>query len=335
MLKIKKRWILILFLELAQLTCLLGALSWFNAWLGDGLEASLSRQLTTLNDQVMHQPTPLDITTSVNNTLLIVNRVGVAVAGILFVFSSTLTALIIRRYESRLDAANAQLSSLVERRSSALMKTRDAVIFGLAKLAESRDDETGGHLERIQRYVDILGRAFMKHEPSLSECTISTIAMASSLHDIGKVGIPDSILLKPGRLTDKERQVMQQHPIIGGECLLAIKQRLGRDDFLTTACEIAFCHHERWDGTGYPYGLSGNSIPLSGRIVALADVYDALTSRRVYKEPVPHELASEIIIKASGSQFDPHIVEAFIECADEFAAIVEPAHGTIRLAKVA
>lgn len=324
--KIKRRWLLILSVEVAQLVCLLAALTWFGHWLAGGLDAALRDQLPFATGASSQHQREAAITASVHRALEIVRHVGTTLVAILFIFSASLTALIVRRYESRLDDANTRLSTLVARRSAALMKTRDAVIFGLARLAESRDDQTGEHLDRIGQYVRVLGHALMKHHPDLDDDAIATMALASSLHDIGKVGIPDAILLKPGPLTPQERLVMQRHPLIGGECLLAIKQRLGEDDFLTTACEIAFCHHERWDGTGYPFGLHGADIPLAGRIVALADVYDALTSRRAYKEAVPHALAVEIISKGAGTQFDPQVVQAFLECMEDFAEINTPAH---------
>ena len=204
------------------------------------------------------------------------------------------------------------------------MKTRDAVIFGLAKLAESRDDDTGEHLERIQAYVAVLGRELCGIYPQIDDDTVAMLALTSSLHDIGKVGIPDAVLLKPGGLDDRERAIIEKHPLIGGDCLLAIKRRLGEDDFLEIACEIALAHHERWDGGGYPFGLTGDVIPLSARIVAVADVYDALTTKRVYKEAMSHDQAREIIDKGSGIHFDPDIVAAFLTRQEDFRRL---AHG--------
>ncbi len=333
MLKIQKRALLVLAVEVAQLVCLLAALMWFGQWLDDALSSVLAQTATGSVSNLGSGP--IDVGHSIHRIVGAVKNVGFAVGCVLFVFSASLTALILRRYETRLDSANAQLATLVDRRSHALMKTRDAVIFGLARLAESRDDQTGEHLDRIGLYVEILAKALRPVRRDLDDNTVKMMAMASSLHDIGKVGIPDSILMKPGRLTPDERIVIERHPLIGGECLLAIKQRLGEDDFLTTACEIAFCHHERWDGTGYPYGLHGADIPITGRIVALADVYDALTSRRVYKDAMPHELARDIIVQASGTQFDPQIVAAFKKCHHEFAEIAARSTQTLRLAKVA
>ncbi|MEM7235469.1 MAG: HD domain-containing phosphohydrolase, partial [Planctomycetota bacterium] len=148
-------------------------------------------------------------------------------------------------------------------------------------------------------------------------------------HDIGKVGIPDQVLLKPGSFTEEERTIMESHPRIGGECLEAISDQLGQDDFLQLSREIAFCHHEKWDGTGYPAGLSADEIPMSARIVALADVYDALRSRRPYKERMPHEEASRILQAGSGCHFDPDIVEAFLACEATFREISEQPDGGV------
>lgn len=202
------------------------------------------------------------------------------------------------------------------------VETRSAVIFGLAKLAESRDDQTGEHLDRIRQYVLILAREMANTHPEITPEFIETLAETSSLHDIGKVGIPDSVLLNPGKLTDEQRKVIRKHPLIGGDTLLAIKQRWGDDPFLVTACEVAFSHHERWDGTGYPFGLAGEDIPLAGRIVALADVYDALTSRRVYKDAMTHEQASRIILAGEGTHFDPAVVRAFVNQEAAFKKIL-------------
>ena len=138
------------------------------------------------------------------------------------------------------------------------------------------------------------------------------MTVTAALHDIGKVGIPDAVLKKPGKLTDEERKIMNSHTTIGGDTLIAVRQQWEQDEFLRTAAEIALAHHEKWDGSGYPYGRSGDTIGLSARIVAVADVYDALTSERVYKKAMPHEKAKGIIVEGSGAHFDPLVVEAFL-----------------------
>ncbi len=189
--------------------------------------------------------------------------------------------------------------------------SRDAVIFAMAKLAESRDDDTGKHLERICRYVEILAKRLAESRPEIDPEWVRTVTLTAALHDIGKVGIPDAVLCKPGKLSDEERKVIQKHATIGGDTLLAVKRHMTQDTFLVTATEIAFAHHERWDGSGYPFGLAREDISLAARIVAVADVYDALTSERVYKKAMAHEDAAAAIVKGSGSHFDPAVVEAF------------------------
>ena len=147
--------------------------------------------------------------------------------------------------------------------------------------------------------------------------------MTSTLHDVGKVSTPDAVLLKPGRLTDEERSIIERHPAAGGNTLIAVRERWGESPFLTMAAEIALGHHEKWDGTGYPTGTAGKNTPLAARIVALADVYDALTVRRVYKPPMSHEEASQIIFQSAGRHLDPEVVEVFRAVGDEFRAIAE------------
>ena len=215
----------------------------------------------------------------------------------------------------------ADLQALIEGLALEKSSSRDAVIFAMAKLAESRDDDTGKHLERICRYVEVLADELARGRPEMNSDWVRTVTATAALHDIGKVGIPDAVLCKPGRLTDGERQVIQRHTTIGGDTLLALKQRWQEDTFLVTATEIAFAHHERWDGTGYPFGLAREDIALAARIVAVADVYDALTSERVYKKAMTHEQARDIIVEGSGSHFDPAVVEAFVAAEDEFESI--------------
>lgn len=212
------------------------------------------------------------------------------------------------------------------RQSQEIVRTRDAVIFGLAKLADSRDTETGDHLERITAYSIALASA-LRRDPRfadrVSPAFVRLIGISSALHDIGKVGIEDSILLKPGPLSDDERATMQFHPVIGGECLEKIERHLGSSNFLQMAREVAFAHHEKWDGTGYPLRLKGAEIPLAARIVAVADVYDALSSRRVYKDALPHEECVEIIRKETGAHFDPEIIDIWITIESQYRRIAQ------------
>ena len=194
------------------------------------------------------------------------------------------------------------------------LEGRDMMIFSLAKLAESRDQDTGTHLERIREYSKVLATELMswpKFEHVVDAQFVELIYLTSPLHDVGKVGIPDSVLLKPGKLTPDEFEVMKRHTLIGGETLSASAQAHPEASFLKMALDIALKHHERWDGTGYPFQLKGEDIPLSARIVAVADVYDALTTKRVYKPAFTHETAANIIYKSRGSHFDPDLVDAF------------------------
>ncbi len=205
-----------------------------------------------------------------------------------------------------------------------LVRTRDAVIFGLAKLAESRDPDTGHHLERIALYATRLASALRRHPKYRTLVSLNFIRMigiSSALHDIGKVGVEDSILLKPGKLTDVERFRIQIHTTLGGDCIRQIEKRLGNSNFLQMAREIAFFHHERWDGEGYPHRLSGEDIPLSARIVAIADTYDAMAVKRVYKEAYPHEVCVDRIRREAGQQFDPALVEVFLGIEQQFRDI--------------
>ena len=201
------------------------------------------------------------------------------------------------------------------------LESRELTIFSLAKLAESRDNETGAHLERIREYSRLLAdHIFMqdKYHDYLDGDFVQLIYMTSPLHDIGKVGIPDSILLKAGPLTPAEFEVMKQHTVIGSNTLHAATTAHPEAKFLCMARDIARSHHERFDGRGYPDRLAGLSIPLCGRIVALADVYDALTTKRVYKPAFSHEKARKIILEGNGTQFDPDVVDAFLDNEDRF-----------------
>jgi PAS domain S-box-containing protein len=201
---------------------------------------------------------------------------------------------------------------------------RTSTILGLAKLAEYRDEATGAHLERIREYTMILTKELSNkphYQKYITEQYISDIYFSSILHDIGKVGIPDSILLKPGALSREEFEVIKRHSTIGGDVLKQVNARTKGRSFLTIGMHIAYFHHEKWNGTGYPNGLKQDEIPLSARIVALADVYDALTSIRIYKEAYSHEKAREIIISERGKHFDPEVVDAFLAHESTFDKI--------------
>ncbi len=219
---------------------------------------------------------------------------------------------------------NEILERLVAERTAELKLTQDVTIQSLASLAETRDNETGGHIRRTQMYVGALAR-YLSTQPGyeqFDERTVDLMTKSAPLHDIGKVGVADRILLKPDKLTDEEFAEMKKHPTLGRDALLRAEQMLGStSSFLQLAREIAYSHHEKWDGTGYPDGVQGDAIPLPGRIMAIADVYDALISKRCYKPAFSHEKAVEIICEGRGKHFDPALVDAFVACADEFREI--------------
>jgi HD-GYP domain-containing protein (c-di-GMP phosphodiesterase class II) len=253
-----------------------------------------------------------------------------AAGAMAFVWTISLQAAIAYFLLARLQGEHSRRQSKSDEQSlhhtRDLLRTRDAVIFGLAKLAESRDPETGHHLERISLYSTRLAAAISR-DPRYSRVItpgfVRLIGISSALHDIGKVALEDSVLLKPGELTPAERFKMQLHVEVGADSIREIERRLGASNFLEMAREIANSHHERWDGAGYPNGLSDEQIPLAARIVAIADVYDALTARRVYKEPFPHAECVEIIRREAGRQFDPELVEIFLDVAPQFEEIAQ------------
>ncbi len=207
-----------------------------------------------------------------------------------------------------------------------MKKTQEVTIKSMGTLAEYRDPETGGHINRTQLYVKLLVN-HLKHHPKfqsyLTEETIDLLVKsAPPLHDIGKVGgVHDNILLKPGKLTEEEFEEMKLHTVYGQKVIEKAEFDLGTESFLRYAKEIAYTHHERWDGTGYPCGLAGEIIPISGRVMALADVYDALISKRVYKPPFPHAKAKTIILESCGSHLDPDVVDAFVAIEDKFVEV--------------
>jgi putative two-component system response regulator len=222
---------------------------------------------------------------------------------------------------------NSFLEREVARRVRELSAVQDITIYAMATLAETRDNETGNHIRRTQNYVITLATKLAenpKYAAQLPRQDIELLYKSAPLHDIGKIGIPDRILLKPGRLTPEEFEIMKTHAAIGKDSIKAAEQLVGMpDSFLRFAKEIAGCHHEKWDGSGYPEGLAGEAIPLSARLMALADVYDALISKRVYKEAFSHEVARNIIVQGSGTHFDPAVIEAFIALEQDFIDIAK------------
>lgn len=251
---------------------------------------------------------------------------GLALGAVDYITKPFSPALVKARVRNQLELKRYRdhLEELVRERTRQLVLTQDVTIRSMGTLAEYRDPETGGHIRRTQQYVRILA-LHLKNDPRfrdrLDDTAIDLLVKSAPLHDIGKVGVRDNILLKPGALTPEEFEEMKRHTIYGRDALLVSEKMLGEDSFLSVAREIAYTHQEKWDGTGYPRGLKGEEIPLFGRLMAVADVYDALISKRVYKPPYPHERAVEMIREGRGSHFDPDIVDAFLVLADDFRRI--------------
>jgi putative two-component system response regulator len=219
---------------------------------------------------------------------------------------------------------NQDLEGIVRTQVKEISDSQMATIYALAKLAESRDDDTGRHIERVQEYCVILARALIGHPRDADRITVSyvdNLYRASPLHDIGKVGIPDAVLLKPGKLTPEEFEVMKRHTVLGARTLEAVKERYPQNAFVGMGIAVASSHHEKWSGAGYPDGLAGTRIPLSARLLAVADVYDALRSRRPYKEPFTHQKSVQIIAEGAGAHFDPEVVKVFMAREEEFRRV--------------
>ncbi|MBU0750820.1 MAG: two-component system response regulator [Gammaproteobacteria bacterium] len=243
----------------------------------------------------------------------------------IIVLARVQTQLALKRASDWLKDQNAFLEAEVEWRMGENQLIQDVSINALAHLAETRDPETGNHIRRTQEYVAALARQLQDHPrfaDTLDERTIALLTKSAPLHDIGKVGIPDHVLLKPGKLTPEEWDIMQTHTCLGFEAIELAEREADRPvAFLAMAKEIAHWHHEKWNGKGYPDCLAGDAIPVSARLMALADVFDALISKRVYKDAMPFEEARDIILAGRGSHFDPDVVDAFTAIYDDFVAI--------------
>lgn len=234
------------------------------------------------------------------------------------------THLSLGQARKELRCQNELLEEKVRERTRELIQTQQATIESMAALAEYRDPETGQHIHRVKGYVTLLAeelRTLPEYAPLLTRDYVELLTLSCPLHDIGKVGVPDHILLKPGRLTAEEFEEMKRHTEYGRDAILSVQKKLGQMPFLRIAEDIVYTHHEKWDGSGYPRGLKGQEIPVCGRIMALADVYDALISRRVYKTPYTHSKALDIILDGAGSHFDPNMVAIFAEFAAGFRQV--------------
>lgn len=240
------------------------------------------------------------------------------------------TQLTLRAAKKSLAEQNQLLEQRVQERTEEIRYTQEVVINALTTLAETRDQETGLHIVRTQHYVKQLAelvRDFPEYKDELDDEAIDAMFRTAPLHDVGKVGIPDRILLKPGKLDAEEWEIMRSHASLGGDALQKARQLSNRtqegDCFLKYAQEIAYCHHEKWDGSGYPKGLSKEAIPLSARLMAIADVYDALISKRCYKSAMTHEQALEIMREGRAQHFDPVMLDAFLDNCHLFLAIAD------------
>ncbi|WP_160687808.1 HD domain-containing phosphohydrolase [Clostridium sp. C2-6-12] len=236
--------------------------------------------------------------------------------------------LMLSRIKTHLELSNYRknLEFLVREKTETIENLQDSMVVGLAELVECRDGETGGHIKRTAKYLEILVYAMKEagvYSEKLTEEYIHDIIRSAPLHDIGKIGISDGILFKRGSFDENERDYMKQHTTLGGMALQKVIDATANENFLYVARDMALCHHEKWDGTGYPSGLSKYNIPLCARIMALADVYDALTSERPYKKPYSHIKAVEIILSGSGTHFEPCIVDTFKSISDKFSVISE------------
>lgn len=236
------------------------------------------------------------------------------------------THIQLRQAKVELEQHNHNLEELVRAKVREITAAHIATIVALSKLTESRDYETGKHIERVQHFCKLLAEKLgrnISYEGTIDHEFVDNIYYAAPLHDIGKVGISDQILLKPGKLLPEEFEIIKTHVQIGVETLVALQVEYPGNDLIKMGIEIAQCHHEKWDGSGYPAGSKGTDISLAGRIMALADVYDALRARRPYKDPLSHEKSCEIILADAGRHFDPAVVDAFKGVKEEFAEIAE------------
>jgi putative two-component system response regulator len=234
------------------------------------------------------------------------------------------THLRLRMLQVELTSHNLQLEQRISEQVKVVTATQLAIIFALAKLTQARDDDTGRHIERVQTFSKMLAeqmREMRMHATQLTTHFIEDLYQTASLHDIGKVGIPDAILLKPGKLTTEEFAEMQKHCALGANTLAVVLERHPDNHFLRMGVDVARSHHEKWNGTGYPDGLEGAAIPLAARIVALADFYDALTSKRCYRKSFSHQDACRMIEEGRGIHFDPDVVTAFVPLEGEFRRV--------------
>ncbi len=261
-------------------------------------------------------------------------QLGMSLGAVDYIRRPVIPAILLSRVKAHLVAAtnahslrvnNEYLEYEVTKRTRQMAALQNATILALALLSETRDPETGSHLKRTQYYIELLCK-YLRRQPRfavfLSPERIQLTIQCAPLHDIGKVGIPDRILLNPGRYSATEFEIMKAHPRLGRDAIANAQNNASADsEFFEIARQIIYSHHEKWDGSGYPQGLAGDTIPIPARLMALADVYDALISKRVYKEGLPHEQAVRVIVEGRDKHFDPDVVDAFLAMGDEFQAV--------------
>ncbi|MEO0661750.1 MAG: HD domain-containing phosphohydrolase [Planctomycetota bacterium] len=270
---------------------------------------------------VVHQPVT-GLTAAAHHATGGILGLGFAVGAVICGLTTLLGFVLVRAHNREIVCWNETLEDRVEDQASEIRQAHRCIIFGIAKLAEYRDNETGMHVERVCAYTGVLAKELARRGAPIDDEWIDQVRLAASLHDIGKVSIPDAVLLKPGRLTEGEFDVMKTHAATGRNALEAVRKHVGRrDELLELGIEISGGHHEKWNGGGYPVGLEGEDIPLSARIVAVADVFDALMSKRVYKPAIPFEEVVAIIEDGRGEHFDPAVVDAFHAVSGELRAI--------------
>ena len=244
---------------------------------------------------------------------------GFELGAVDFVTKPFSAPVLLNRMKTHLD-----IDELIRERTTQIERLKNGIVFVLADMVENRDQGTGGHVERTTEYIRILINALMTqgvHADEMRDLNLESMVASARLHDIGKITIPDAILNKPGKLTDEEFQKMKSHCVEGERIIDQIVSRTGSVEFLRNAKMFAACHHERWDGKGYPNGLEGANIPIQGRVMAIVDVYDALVSERPYKKPFTEEEAIKIIMDGAGTQFDPEIANVFSGVSDQFGTI--------------
>ena len=251
---------------------------------------------------------------------------GLTLGAVDYIFKPFSRDLLLKRVDMHLQLKrySNELEQMVEERTQVVVELKDAMLETLAELVECRDDITGGHIGRTQNYLKMLVNLLVKHDiytDELSKWNIDLFVMSSKLHDVGKISIRDNILMKPGKLTDEEFEEMKNHTLFGKEIIERIERKTRESSFLQHAKIMALSHHEKWDGSGYPHGLKGDDIPLQGRLMAIVDVYDALTNDRPYKKAFTHQAALEIINKGKGTHFDPLLCETFFNYEKEFGGV--------------